>query len=194
MAPLGTPANPIQITGSTDFSGSYRSTPSDFSAWATYPSTERFRPRHPHQRGLPPRPQFVTPPVVNIAGPSSLQPTNDHLRQASYQSSREVTVQSDDGLSQTLDNDWDENRDEDEYQSIGGESDHSGDEEGAGQELEPGLANEQVRRRINSSIVVGSRMVLDARQKSARTRMFNLERSEARGGMVFDYVRYFTPS
>ncbi|KAG8910526.1 hypothetical protein FRC01_006282, partial [Tulasnella sp. 417] len=46
---------------------------------------------------------------------------------------------------------------------------------------------DQLRKKINSSIVVGGKMVLNTRQKLTRTRLFNLEMSEAKGGMIFDY-------
>ncbi|KAG8910527.1 hypothetical protein FRC01_006283, partial [Tulasnella sp. 417] len=48
-------------------------------------------------------------------------------------------------------------------------------------------ATEQFRKRINLSVVVGGKIILNARQKLTRTKMFDLEMSEAKGGMIFDY-------
>ncbi|KAG8914920.1 hypothetical protein FRC00_009651 [Tulasnella sp. 408] len=44
------------------------------------------------------------------------------------------------------------------------------------------------RRKINSSIVAGGKMELNALQRFNRRKMFDLEMSEAKGGMVFDYL------
>ncbi|KAG8912878.1 hypothetical protein FRC01_004848 [Tulasnella sp. 417] len=48
-------------------------------------------------------------------------------------------------------------------------------------------ATERLRKRINLSVVVGGKIILNARQKLTRAKMFDLEMSEAKGGMIFDY-------
>ncbi|KIO20071.1 hypothetical protein M407DRAFT_30268 [Tulasnella calospora MUT 4182] len=145
MAPLGTAANPYGIRSPTELGGSVRSTPSEFSAWATYPETVQFRAPLP------------------IAGPSNLQALDNYAGEGSNQSS-----------------------DEDSDQSNGGEGDQNS--EGSGQQLDQEPAATEIhRRKINSTIVVGGKIELTPRQKWTRTKMFDLEMSEARGGMVFDY-------
>ncbi|KAG8918671.1 hypothetical protein FRC01_001731 [Tulasnella sp. 417] len=195
MAPLGTAENPFDIRSPTEYSDSSRSTPSEFSAWDTYPSTVRIRRRRPPQTGPPPGPQPAAAASVNIAGPSSLQRTDNHGREARYQSSGEGTEQSGEGSNQAREEDWVnvQQSDKDPYQSSGDNAGQSDDEQGAEQQLvEPNPEIEEFRRKMNSSIVVGAKMVISAGQKLARTRMFDLEMSEANGGMIFDYDEYST--
>ncbi|KIO20077.1 hypothetical protein M407DRAFT_30274 [Tulasnella calospora MUT 4182] len=157
IPPLGTRANPYDIRSPTEFGGSLRSTPSEFSAWGVYPETVRFRTR------VAPLQSTQAAAPVPVAGPSNSQPPNNHAGEGSNQSS-----------------------DEDSDQSNGDEGDQNG--EGLGEQLDQGpAATNEHRRRINSRIVVGGRMVLDHRQKWTRTKLFDLEMSEAKGGMIFDY-------
>ncbi|KAG8923102.1 hypothetical protein FRC01_013211 [Tulasnella sp. 417] len=155
---LRTLSNSIDSLRTTESVGSFRSTPSEFSAWATYPSTVRFRPRV--------APQVASP--LPIASPSNLHPPEQDTGEGSNQSSDggsdqsdgEEVDQDDEGPNEQLDN-------EDPAATI--------------------AAIEQHRKKINSSVVVGGNIVLSARQKLTRTKMFDLEMSEAKGGMVFDY-------
>ncbi|KAG8913743.1 hypothetical protein FRC00_001709 [Tulasnella sp. 408] len=151
MALLGTAANLDDIRSPTESGGSLRSTPSEFSAWDTYPETAV---------GL-----------VRIASPLDAQPPDDHTSEGS-------NLRSDDGSDESTDAGFD--------RSNGDEVDWSS--EGSGHQLDQELAaTNSLRNKINSSIVIGQRMVLNAHQRLTRTRMFDLEMSEAKGGMVFDY-------
>ncbi|KAG8918670.1 hypothetical protein FRC01_001730, partial [Tulasnella sp. 417] len=144
---LRTTPNSIDSRRPTESVGSVRSTPSEFSAWATYPSPVRFR------RRVAPQAAGSLP----IAGPSNLHPRGEGTDQGSNQTSDEGSDQS--------------------------------DGEGVDQE-EPAAAIEAIerlRKKINSSVVLGGNIVLNARQKLIRTKMFDLEMSEAKGGMIFDY-------
>lgn len=101
---------------------------------------------------------------VPIAGPSNPVPLIHNNSEGEDQSSDEGSDQSD-------------NHDD---QSSGGSVPQLDEEE-----------IEELRGRINSSIVVGTRTVLTSRQKWTRTKMFDLEMSEAKGGLIFDYVSRF---
>lgn len=84
----------------------------------------------------------------------------------------------------------DDYADEDLHQSSDDEINQGGG--GLGQPVnQRGAAINQFRRRINSSIVVGGNVELNARQKLNRVKLFKLEMSEAQGGMIFDYVSDF---
>ncbi|KAG8913745.1 hypothetical protein FRC00_001711 [Tulasnella sp. 408] len=100
---------------------------------------------------------------VPIAGPSNRPPPGYHNRERS---------------DQIGDDERDQNND-DEMGQDGGDLDQQLDQEEA--------AINQLRRKINSSIVVGGNMALNARQRSNRIKLFNLEMSDAKGGMIFDY-------
>ncbi|KAG8923103.1 hypothetical protein FRC01_013212 [Tulasnella sp. 417] len=183
MAPLGTAANPFDIRSPTEFSGSPRSTPSEFSVWSTYPPTVRFRSRDNRRTSYTSRLPSGASASGNIAGPSNQRPTGDHTGEDSHQSRDENLDQSGDASNQTGDADLDPNSDENGYQGSADELGQGGDEE---QELEdPEI--EEFRKKMNSSIVVGTQRVLNTRERLDRTGMFDLEMSEARGGMIFDY-------
>ncbi|KAG8923104.1 hypothetical protein FRC01_013213, partial [Tulasnella sp. 417] len=160
----------------------------EFSEWERYPTTVRIRRRHPPQSGPPDGPQPAAAASANIAGPSNLQRTDNHGRNDRYQSSGEGMEQSGESPNQASEEDWVQQSDKDPYQSSGDEAGQSDDEQGAEQELvvlDPEI--EGFRRKMNSSIVVGAKVILSPGQKLARIRMFDLEMSEANGGMIFDY-------
>ncbi|KAG8914919.1 hypothetical protein FRC00_009650 [Tulasnella sp. 408] len=108
-------------------------------------------------------PQVPLQPAASapIAGPSNQPPPGDHNREGSDQIGYNEPVQNND----------------DEMDLDGGDLGQQLDEE----------AIEELRRKINSSIVVGTRTVLNSRQRWTRTKMFDLEMSEAKGGLVFDH-------
>lgn len=113
---------------------------------------------------------------MNVVGPSNSHPRGRRSPEQSNDSSNDDSDRrSDDDSSQTSDDDSNQSTDEEED----GERDRE-------------AALEAIKEKLNSCIVVGAKKALNAHQKLARRRTFDLERSEAQGGMIFDYVRYLS--
>lgn len=119
---------------------------------------------------------------MNVAGPSNSRPRGQSGSEHSVQSNH-MHLDHGGDEDQDLNNDDDPvpNSDEDPDQNIG-------EEDGPAVDTEAAL--DDIHEKINSCIVVGARKELNAYQKLARRRTFDLEMSEAKGGMVFDYVRH----
>lgn len=194
--------------------------PREFSAWATYPETTRFRNWPPRQVGT----SSNQPPLANHTNVAS--PPNSQSRgRKSYEHSddsgdEDSDHSSDEDSSQISDEDPNQSIEEDSGPSGGDDSDPSSDEssdpssdkcsdqssdedpdprsdedldQGTGEEEneapDPEAVLEAIRERINSCIVVNAKKTLNAHQKLTRRKTFDLEKSEAKGGMIFDYVR-----
>ncbi|KAG9023169.1 hypothetical protein FS837_005933 [Tulasnella sp. UAMH 9824] len=193
MAPMRTAAGPSFIRTQTESrNGSRRTTPSEFSAWDTYPEGTRFRNQvAPPLSGPLSGPQGA-PPAPTV-GPSSPDSRNDDTSEGSDQDSAENLDPSDDDSSDPSDDssldpsngDYSDSSDDDDSDTSDDDEDDQSSEGSVPQLDEEAI--EELCRKINSSIIVGTRTRLNPRQKWTRTKMFDLEMSEARGGLIFDY-------
>ncbi|KAG8937481.1 hypothetical protein FRC00_005087 [Tulasnella sp. 408] len=136
--------------------------PRAFSAWGS----DRVRVRNPQTSS---RSSTQSADSVPTAGPSNSDSVNGDTSEGPDQRSDESSFQSSDEASDQSDDDEDDQSSEGSVPQL--------DEE----------AIERLRTKINSSIVVGTRTVLNSRQRRTRAKMFDLEMSEAKGGLVFDH-------
>ncbi|KAG8955116.1 hypothetical protein FRC04_009573 [Tulasnella sp. 424] len=188
---------------STPVYDSGRSTPSEFSAWGIYPETTRFpnwpRPQVGSSSNHPPPSSHTAP--TNVAGPSNSRPWGQSGNGHSVQSNREHSdhggdghsieedsgpsgsdessdTSSDESSDQSSDEEPDPSNDDDPVPSSDEDPDQNSGEED-GQEIDAEAALDAIRKKLNSCIVVGAKNELNAYQKLARRRTFDLEMSEA---------------
>ncbi|KAG8955115.1 hypothetical protein FRC04_009572 [Tulasnella sp. 424] len=159
----------------------------EFSGWETYPETTRFRNRPRPQVGSSSNhlPQTNRQASMNVAGPSNSQPRGRRSPEPSDDSSDDDSDRrSDDDSSQTSEDESSQTSGDDSSQTSDDDSNQSAGEE---EDEERARALEAIQEKLNSCIVVGAKKALTAHQKLVRRETFDLERSEARGGMIFDY-------
>ncbi|KAG8974253.1 hypothetical protein FRC05_007677 [Tulasnella sp. 425] len=122
---------------------------------------------------------------MNVAGPSNSQPRGRRSPEPSDDSSDDDSDRrSDDDSSQTSEDESSQTSGDDSSQTSDDDSNQSAGEE---EDEERARALEAIQEKLNSCIVVGAKKALTAHQKLVRRETFDLERSEARGGMIFDY-------